>query len=406
MPDAPRRSDHPEAAPSVPWLTTPRRAAILTGILAVALLSGMLLSPKLWLSSRFYPLAPISDHLPPIPSPLDVIWFGSILLLLAASVLPRFRRWLLTALLVLAATYTLWDQSRWQPWVYQYLAMLTALAWAAWRSDSPHAEEAALNVCRFIVAATYAWSGVQKMNATFVSDVYPWLLQPLLTVLPRALHPLASGLGPAVPFVELAVGVGLLLRPVRAFAIWGAVVMHLLLLVILGPTGYRWNTVVWPWNAAMILMVLLLFWRTPELTVRAILWPRDCLYARAVLLLFGVLPGLHLVGLWDAYLSASLYSGNTLEAYVVISPEQREQLPAVVLPEVEPRGERWRLTLSTWSMREMNVPDYPARRVYLRLAEELARRTGEEVTLVIAEQPHWRSGERRETTYRCGARGQ
>jgi hypothetical protein len=398
MSDALRDPDEPD-----PTSRAHRRAAIVAGTLAVAMLSGMLLSPKLWLSSRSYPHAPVSDLLPTVPPPFDAVWFAAMLLLLGAVVvLPRLRRWLLAALLVLAVASALWDQSRWQPWFYQYLAMLTALAWAAWRSDAPRAEEAALNVCRLIVAATYAWSGVQKMNAAFVADVYPWLLQPLLTVLPQSLHRLASGLGPVVPFVELAVGVGLLVRRVRPLAVGGAVVMHLLLLVVLGPTGHRWNSVVWPWNVAMILLLLALFWRTPDLGLRAILWPRDCLYARAALLLFGVLPGLHLVGLWDAYLSASLYSGNTLEAYVVFSHAQREQLPADVLPHLEPRGELWRLDVSTWSMREMNVPDYPARRVYLRVAEELARRTGEEVTLVIAERPDWRSGVRRETSYRCG----
>jgi len=49
-------------------------------------------------------------------------------------------------------------------------------------------------------------------------------------------------------------------------------------------------------------------------------------------------------------------SNNDPTAYVVISHAQREQLPADVLPCLEPRNEQWRLDVSTWSMREMNVP--------------------------------------------------
>src|SRR5262245_55384608 len=84
-----------ETLPNTEW-----RAACLTSILAVALLSGFLLSPRLWLSGRSYPLTPVSDLLPAIPPPFDVIWFGAmLLLLLALVVLPR-SRWLLLALLV------------------------------------------------------------------------------------------------------------------------------------------------------------------------------------------------------------------------------------------------------------------------------------------------------------------
>src|SRR5262249_8306995 len=158
-------------------------------------------------------------------------------------VVPR-SRWSLVALLVLATTLALWDQTRWQPWFYQYLLMLGALAWAAWRAKEPHAQQAALGVCRLVVAATYAWSGVQKMNATFTSEVFPFLVQPLLSMLPRAIRPLIVGSGPVVPFVEVGIGVGLLLRPVRPFAVAAAVVMHVLLLLLLGPRGHNWNSVV------------------------------------------------------------------------------------------------------------------------------------------------------------------
>jgi hypothetical protein len=281
--------------------------------------------------------------------------------------------------------------------------MFAALAWAAWKPNDPERQRAALGVCRLIIAATYAWSGVQKMNATFVTVVCPWLLQPL----PEAVRPLLGWAGYVAPFVELGVGVGLLIPWVRPAAMVGAVAMHVALLLILGPTGHDWNSIVWPWNLAMIAMVLVLFWRTGDVGPRSILWPRGCLYARAVLLLFGVLPGLHLVGWWDGYLSAALYSGNTMDARLQGGPEQRERLPAEVRPDLAPSGEGWRLSLTSWSMRELNVPAYPARRVYRRVAEELAGRAEPplELELVVSEQPCWRSGERRETVYRCGAVG-
>lgn len=383
-----------EPSPS-PWLTASRRAALLTNVLALGLLSGLVLSPKLWLSTRSYPLTPVWDRLPTIPPPFDAVWFGTMLALLIALVFVPWRRWLLVALLTLAVASALFDQSRWQPWFYQYLAMLAALAWAAWKPDDSSRQESALGTCRLVVAATYFWSGVQKINATFVAVVCPWLLEPL----PEAVRSLLGWAGYVAPFVEAAVGVGLLWPRLRPPAIAAAVVMHLLLLLALGPTGHNWNSVVWPWNVVMIAAVLVLFVRTPEAPARAILWPRGCLYGRLILLTFGVLPGLHLVGLWDAYLSAALYSGNTIEAYVRIDPER---LPADVLPHAERQGGEWRIELTTWSMRELNVPAYPARRVYRHVAEELAGRavpTGG-LELVISSPVNWRSHERRETVTR------
>ncbi len=385
-------------------LNTQWRTVLLTRILAAALFSGFLLSPKLWLSSRSYPLAPVSDQLPPIPPPLDAIWLGAmLLLLLAIAFLPR-KRWLLVSLLVLASASGLWDQSRWQPWFYQYLAQFGALAWASWKKDRPRAEEAALNTCRLIVAATYTWSGLQKLNASFVVEVYPWLLEPLLPVLPPAIRPLATGLGPVVPAVEMGIGISLVLRPLRTLAIGAATAMHLLLLFLLCPTGHNYNSVVWPWNVAMILMVVVLFWRTPALQPWSILWPRRFLYARVVLLFFGILPGLHLFGLWDAYLSAALYSGNTLDGHILISPAQRQQLPADLQSDLQPRDGQWQLDILTWSLRELNVPDYPARRIYRHVAQELAGRLDPPAVLILVvdEQPAWDSIERRKTQYPCG----
>ena len=41
-------------------------------------------------------------------------------------------------------------------------------------------------------------------------------------------------------------------------------------------------------------------------------------------------------------------------------------------PYVELRDGEWRLDFDTWSMKELNVPSYPARRVYKHVAAELA----------------------------------
>jgi hypothetical protein len=403
-PQTPSPGEPAGPAPRPEWLTAPRRLACLTAILAVALLCGFLLSPRLWLTTRSFPLTPVCDLLPPVPSPWDAVWFAAMLLLLPPIAIVGRPRWLLVAFLVLAVGSALGDQTRWQPWFYQYLALFGALAWGFWKPDGPRARQAALDTCRLILAATYVWSGIQKMNAPFLAEVYPWLLTPVLPLVPTALRPLVAGAGIVVPFVELGLGVGLLLRPLRPLAVIAAVAMHLLLLLDLGPTGHDYNSIVWPWNGAMAAMVVVLFWGTPALTARSVLWPAGSAYARVVLLLFGVLPALHLVGLWDSYLSAALYSGNTLEGHVLVPPEQVGRLPADVQADLEPGDDAWDLNVSWWAMRDLNVPEFPARRVYRHVAGVLAARTEPpaDLVLVISEQPDWYTGQRRQTTYPCG----
>src|SRR5262245_62116910 len=155
-----------------PWL---RRLFWVKTIVAAGLVAGFVLSPRLWLTGRMYPLAPISDLLPPVPAPFDFVWFGSLLVLLGLIAVRPRPGVLIWAFVALAGLLALWDQSRWQPGVYQYLFLLAACA--ARRQDSTSTDqEAALNVCRFILASTYVWSGIQKLNASFAGYVFPWLV--------------------------------------------------------------------------------------------------------------------------------------------------------------------------------------------------------------------------------------
>ncbi|PYS77735.1 MAG: hypothetical protein DMF70_16090, partial [Acidobacteria bacterium] len=52
--------------------------------LALALGLGFILSWRLWISSRRFPLAPVITNLPGVPFPLDYLWFAMVLGLLLA----------------------------------------------------------------------------------------------------------------------------------------------------------------------------------------------------------------------------------------------------------------------------------------------------------------------------------
>src|SRR5215217_6649382 len=249
------------------------RLSWLKVVLALAFLGGFLLSAQLWGVSRSYPLSPVAESLPAVPPLLARIWFVALLVLLAMIAVVRQPRRYVLAFVALAGLLSLFDQSRWQPWFYQYLFMFAALALYPWRERDPEKREAALNVCRLIVASTYFWSGLQKLNINFVEDLFPWLVTPLVALLPASSEGLLQSLAIAAPFVEAGIGVGLLTR-FRNVAVMLALSMHIFILFSLGPLGHDWNTVVWPWNAAMMVFVVTLFWRTENFPVRQILAPK------------------------------------------------------------------------------------------------------------------------------------
>jgi hypothetical protein len=311
---------------------------------------------------------------------------------------------------LLAGLWSLWDQNRWQPWFYQYLLMFAVLALAP-APDDPECGEASLNACRLIVAAIYFWSGLQKLNINFTDDNYPWLMEPVLKHLPEAWHEFVNGRGWVAASVECGIGLGLLVWPLRPLAVLAALAMHLLILFCLGPWGHKWNTVVWPWNLAMMAFVVILFVWTRPVKPWHILWPRRCLFACVTLVLFGVLPLLSFFERWDHYLSAALYSGNTPSASVFITPEVYDQLPADARRHARLRfGEpadqadaacAYEVDLFAWTMAEMNVPPYPAERIARGVSRRLGNlprsdeeKPGVRVILLLEGRSDWLTGKR------------
>jgi hypothetical protein len=334
---------------------TARRLLYLRVAIVAGAILGMALSHKLWLSARDYPLTPVFPFLKPIPHPFDYILFGATLLALALCALtPRLIPIFATLAIVLAVC----DQSRLQPWFYEYFFLLLGVAFA-----SP-------NACRLIVAGIYFWSGVQKLNAGFIYTGFPWLLEPFLRHLPSSAQALVHPLSVAAPFIELWIGIALLSRQFRTPAIALALAMHVFILMSLGPLGQNYNYVVWPWNIAMAAAVVILFWKTVE-SARQTLFGEGA-FQVAVLLLFGVAPLFSFFGFWDHYLPSAMYASNENHGLIYINDKIFDRLPdgiadyvRVETPELDS------IDIGEWSANELNVPPYPEVRIYKNVARKI-----------------------------------
>jgi hypothetical protein len=340
--------------------TTPRERWLLAAFLPLT----MLLCLPLWTSDRAYPTIPVFPGLPALPNGLSVLLsLGLALGAIAMAVWPSKR--LAGTWVGLALVVVLFDINRLQPWLYQCILLYAILALL----DDPG------DAVRFLLVAMYVYSGLHKLNPAFQTAVFPWLF--------------GTSLAPAwflVPLLEAAVGVLLWVPQTRRFGVVGAVVMHLALLVILGPFGRNFNPVVWPWNVFMPMLACLMFWGE-----RGTIWPAvfGSRPGKVLVVLAGILPLFGAFGWWDTSLSFALYSGRSKSGWIYLSSKGVAQLRAAyAVPDEalfrEADG-RYRLNLFAWSNATLNVPAYPETRVFESVRNRLIEKgiAREDIQLIV-----------------------
>ena len=342
-------------------------------VIVAGLLAGMGLSWPLWLTRTDYPRVPAFDFIPALPRPLDIlllIAFGVALAFLAAR--PE-AKWVAGIAFSAAVLLVLQDQSRLQPWFIEYLLLLTVVTFLG-------KEKAALNTCCLILSTVYFWSGVHKMNTSFMTNVFPLLVSPFVN---SGTSSAVRYIGALIPFVEAGFAFALLRPRTRRSGVIAIVVMHLFLLAVLSPLALGWNSVVAPWNIAMIVLVPVLFWNS-QASERELLAVSQFYWIPLL-----IMPALSLVGIWDTNPSFALYSGNQMIASVVLSPDAKERLSPQLKTLAEPFGNLYRVRLDDWSMAAMNVPAYPAERVLRSVAQTfcLLHVTNRNDVIFILEQP-------------------
>jgi hypothetical protein len=361
---------------------------------------GLSMSPALWIGPRSYPLAPVSSMLPVIDRVVARGLYIALFALAALALVAPKPRWVIAAFLAVIAIFCLMDQTRWQPWVFQYSFLLAAVALYS-GNDADADGQRALDMARLIVASTYIFSGLQKINFNFMAHDFPWIVQPIIRLFPSALDFL-DAFAMAVPFLQLGFGIGFLTRRFRRAALVLAVAMHLFILAMFGPFGLDWNTIVWPWTAAMAIFDILLFSGAPEFSWREIVWRgRDPVHIAAVVL-FTVLPFLSFFNLWDSYLSSALYSGNLTEAQIYLTDAGKAALPAPIRSyAVRTSPDTNVLNLQRWAVEDLNVTPYPETRVYRAIARGVCGelRDPTQLVLIVREQRMFFS--RPEMGFRC-----
>lgn len=335
---------------------------IITKIIALACLSSMLLCYKLWLGDRMFPLTPVFDFLPNIHHPFDFILFIITLILLSCIIIFKNPHKYILAFIICALLLVMLDQNRWQPWFYQYVLMFFILSFYDLNKNDDKHSEAIDTILKLMIGAIYFWSGLQKLNPHFITDTYPWLMEPITNHMSENGIRNIEWLGKAFPLVEIFTGIALFISRTKKLAVTLLFLMHFFILCVLGPFGHNYNPVVWPWNIAMMLFAYFLFIKNDSFKIPQIKNMFQFHSIKTVFILFIMLPLFNFFNQWDSYLSHNLYTGNTSNGVIYISDGVESKLPAEIKQYSKGEMNLNQITIKYWCMMELGVPAYPEKR--------------------------------------------
>lgn len=283
-------------------------------------------------------------------------------------------------------TSFLLDQHRLQPWAYQ--SFFYSLIFATMNP----------NVGRKwimpLAASIYVYSAAGKFDFQFQHTVG----QDLLGMMTRLLGGLpfnleadtATRITLLFPTVELLAGIGLYLPKTRRFSSVILVLMHLSLLILLGPWGLNHSRGVLLWNLMLITQAYFLFWVRPSkepISREPVKADQTWLQSspgsmrtmatwcvKLIVLLAIFCPMLERSGYWDHWTSWSLYSPHTSRAEIELHRSVSSKLHPELLAclEEDEDNDGWqKLSLESLSLRNRFVPIYPQARYQLAIANQI-----------------------------------
>jgi hypothetical protein len=313
-------------------------------------------SYKTWIAEgRLYPVVPPFEFLEAVPNVFHTLLFGlSLLLLTLLFIFPQKRLILISTLLVILCSCSL-DVLRWQPWEYQFIFFLIIFII---NRDNPKALYSAII---FVLASVYIYSGLHKLNGGFLHSVWEsMILHRFFGISGAAIrHLKLHYIGLALPVIETAAGLGLLFLRRKFVPAVILIGMHVFIIILLSGAGINYNSIVLPWNFAMVLFLYFFYMKEPY----NFAFPDVINRTNAIVfLMWGIMPAFSFIGYWDKMLSSSLYSGNAKRLDICIENTDGAKQLSPYFSNSDKRnnctGAR-KLSLSHWSNTEMGVMPYP-----------------------------------------------
>jgi hypothetical protein len=342
---------------------------------------------KLWTPQQVFPQIPLFEFATTVPSIVDWVAFAGVLISLVLVLLTRktdsnTSSW--PFVLFVATLFMLFslDQHRLQPWAWHWFVFALILSLVQIRD--------AIFWFRWIVISIYVYSAVSKFDYQFTHSVGLEMLHAITSWVGIQIDDLPVGIASRVvslfPATELLIGIGLMFRAMRVVFGWVAIMLHVGLMMILGPCGLGHQSPVLVWNAFFAVQAYWLFVRHGEsgdsLAVIATKTPVVSAFALMVI----VFPATCSFGGCDHWLAWELYAPRSSRVTIQLPASSLSELPdpaasyAIEHPQLPGVVA---LDLARWSLQELNVPVYPQARFQFGVAQSIAEFDGSDRNLRI-----------------------
>lgn len=338
---------------------------LLIEITALFWIIAKIMSWKLWISDRLFPIIPPFNCSPNLPNEIHlVLLLVSIIGLVSVVIFtPKKETVIFVLITELASCYL--DQMRWQPWEYQYLLLFTFYLFYKKKSNQ------FLEIVTLLLGFTYIYSGLHKFNGGFLYSVWENMILKNFFHIENSSSQglLVHYAGLLLPFVETLLGVSLILIKNKRLIAYFAIGMHVILLIILIRNNQ--NSIVWPWNIAMILYIWILYRDNNQVQIDLHFFKNY--FNITIVFLIGILPFFSFFGLWDNYLSFNLYSGNVKQLTICIKDIDKypELIPYISNKKKSIYCQGFKeFNTNYWAFKELNVPIYPEEKTFFKLKKE------------------------------------
>lgn len=339
------------------------------------LLMSVLLSHHLWAGERLFPKTTLLDNYSGVKAPYDYLHLVVLLFLVVFSFMNQ-KKWPCVLLILFSMYLCFDDQNRLQPWFFNYILVLFVLLFYKYRVDEPNNYTTVFISLQVLVALTYIFSGIQKMNDAFVPDTFHWMVSSFDGILSKRQLQHITKLGYVIPYFEVSLGILLLVKPLRFIIVPLVVVMHIIILIMLGPIGKDYNMVVWPWNIIMIVLVLLLFANIKLERFYDISFLFKGISFYIVITLMLVFPVFSLKNQYDSYLSSSLYSSNLNDCQLILTNKAYDKLPFYMRHFTNTYKNYYILNIKQWAADELKAPCVPEYRIFKNVHKYVIDITG------------------------------
>lgn len=258
----------------------------------------------------------------------------------------------------------------------------------------------------WISLSIYFYSAISKLNPSFVHELGADFLVTFASIVGVSLTPdqLASWkwLALGFPLFELLAFALLLMPRTRKLGVVAACLMHVGLIVVLGPLGLSHSWGVLLWNVFFFTQAILLF-GFPDPSEEVEPASGGTMRLRFAHVLCGcviLFPTLELVGLGDPWPSWGLYASHVGRTHLFLSRHAVDRLPQSLQAYVETEASDdlfVPVRLEKWSLEATGAPIYPGQRFSLAAARAFINKTDTaNATRLVLESPAGRLQDDRE----------